>query len=189
MTRKPFSIKCSRAEIHRKTYTFPALSFEDQQLTSFSRLVIFQALFTRLQLKRRLSGCFQHLRVTPIFGHGVMVLLLIVHSLLGYRELILPTNDGHPVKRLNYAVIHGKTNEAEQSNPQVVFRGIQDRGAGSTGGGWRQPSNLGCMNRSSTLGVTRPGASKVRTRRNGSWRPRTHALSASWPIRPRSWRS
>ena len=80
-------MKCSRAEIHRKTHKLPALSFEDQQLTSFSGLVIFQALFTRLQLKRRLSGCFQHLRVTPIFGHGVMVLLLVVHLLLGYREL------------------------------------------------------------------------------------------------------
>jgi len=80
-------MKCSRAEIHRKTYKLPALSFEDQQLTSFSGLVIFQALFTRLQLKRRLSGCFQHLHVTPIFGHGVMVLLLVVHLLLGYREL------------------------------------------------------------------------------------------------------
>lgn len=80
-------MKCSRAEIHRKTYRLPALSFEDQQLTSFSGLVIFQALFTRVQLKRRLSGCFQHLHVTPIFGHGVMVLLLVVHLLLGYREL------------------------------------------------------------------------------------------------------
>jgi len=80
-------MKCSRAEIHRKTHKLPALSFEDQQLTSFSGLVIFQALFTRLQLKRRLSGCFQHLHVTPIFGHGVMVLLLVVHLLLGYREL------------------------------------------------------------------------------------------------------
>lgn len=80
-------MKCSRAEIHRKTYRLPALSFEDQQLTSFSGLIIFQALFARLQLKRRLGGCFEHLRVSPIFGHGVMVLLLIVHLLLGYREL------------------------------------------------------------------------------------------------------
>ena len=80
-------MKCSRAEIHRKTYRLPALSFEDQQLTSFSGLIIFQALFARLQLKRRLSGCFEHLRLTPIFGHGVMVLLLVVHLLLGYREL------------------------------------------------------------------------------------------------------
>ena len=80
-------MKCSRAEIHRKTHKLPVLSFEDQQLTSFSGLVIFQVLFTRLQLKRRLSGCFQHLHVTPIFGHGVMVLLLVVHLLLGYREL------------------------------------------------------------------------------------------------------
>ena len=91
MTRKLFGMKCSRAEIHRKTYALPALSSKDQRLTSFSGLVIFQALFTRLQLKRRLSGCYWHLRVAPIFGHGVMVLLLVlllvVHLLLGYREL------------------------------------------------------------------------------------------------------
>jgi len=80
-------MKSSRAEIHRKTYKLPDLGFEDQQLTSFSGLVIFQALFTGLQLKQRLKSCFQHLGVTPIFGHGVMVLLLVVHLLLGYREL------------------------------------------------------------------------------------------------------
>ena len=74
-------MKCSRAEIHRKTYRLPALNFEDQQLTSFSGLIIFQALFARLQLKRRLSGCFA--QVAPIFCHGVMVLLLVVHLLLG----------------------------------------------------------------------------------------------------------
>ena len=51
-------IKCSRVEIHRKIYWLPALNFEDQQLTSFSGLIIFQALFARLQLKRRLQRLF-----------------------------------------------------------------------------------------------------------------------------------
>lgn len=80
-------MKSSRSEIHRKTHALPALRFEDQHLTSFSGLVIFQKLFDLLGLKDRLRRCFKHLTVSPIFGHASIVLLLIVHLLLGYREL------------------------------------------------------------------------------------------------------
>jgi hypothetical protein len=51
-------------------------------LTSFAGLVLFQALFSRLGLKEQLTGCFRHLKVSPIFGHGLTVLLLFVHLLL-----------------------------------------------------------------------------------------------------------
>jgi hypothetical protein len=80
-------MKPSRSTIRRKTHALPSLRFEDQQLTSFAGLVIFQRLFEHLQLKDRLRGCFRHLGVSPIFGHANIVLLLIVHMLLGYREL------------------------------------------------------------------------------------------------------
>jgi hypothetical protein len=80
-------MKCSRASIHRKTYRIPEIRFEDQRLTSFAGLILFQSLFNRLGLKEQLTGCFRHLKVSPIFGHGLTVLLLIVHLLLGYRRL------------------------------------------------------------------------------------------------------
>lgn len=80
-------MKSSRSEIHRKTHALPALRFEDQHLTSFSGLIIFQKLFDLLGLKERLRRCFKHLSVSPIYGHASIVLLLIVHLLLGYREL------------------------------------------------------------------------------------------------------
>jgi hypothetical protein len=80
-------MKFSKAAIHRKTHRIPAINFEDQRLTSFAGLVVFQALFSRIGLKQQLSGCFRHLTVSPIFGHGVIVLLLVVHLLLGYRRL------------------------------------------------------------------------------------------------------
>ena len=80
-------MKFSKAAIHRKTHRIPAIKFEDQRLTSFAGLVVFQALFSHISLKQQLSGCFRHLTVSPIFGHGVIVLLLIVHLLLGYRRL------------------------------------------------------------------------------------------------------
>ena len=80
-------MKCSKAAIHRKTHRIPEIKFEDQRLTSFAGLVVYQSLFSRIGLKRQLAGCFRHLTVSPIFGHGVVVLMLIVHLLLGYRRL------------------------------------------------------------------------------------------------------
>ena len=80
-------MKSSRSEIHHKTHAVPTLRFEDQRLTSFSGLVVFQQLFEHLGLKERLRRCFKHLDVSPIFGHANIVLLLVVHLLLGYREL------------------------------------------------------------------------------------------------------
>jgi len=61
--------------------------FEAQQLTSFSGLVIFQRLFAKLGLKERLWGCFRHLRGSEIYAHHVIVMMLIVHLVLGFREL------------------------------------------------------------------------------------------------------
>lgn len=70
-----------------KHHKIPEIKFEDQQLTSFSGLLVFQLLFNRLDLKNRLKKCFAHLQVSPIFGRHLVVLLLIVHLLLGYRRL------------------------------------------------------------------------------------------------------
>ncbi|VAX11836.1 hypothetical protein MNBD_GAMMA26-2562, partial [hydrothermal vent metagenome] len=86
-TTKPLIMKFSRSDIYSKTHALPALRFEDQQLTSFSGLVVFQKLFECLALKERLRKCFRHQRITPIYGHASIVLLLVIHLLLGYREL------------------------------------------------------------------------------------------------------
>jgi hypothetical protein len=86
-TEETVSMKISKAAVHWKARALPEIRFEDQQLTSFAGLIVFQPLFARLDLKRRLQGCFQHLKVSPIFGHANIVMLLIVHLLLGYRRL------------------------------------------------------------------------------------------------------
>ena len=80
-------MKDSKAEVHCKTHGLPALRFEDSQLTSFSGLILLQALFARLELKERLRRCFSHLPVSPIFGHATLVLCLVLHLTLGYRRL------------------------------------------------------------------------------------------------------
>jgi hypothetical protein len=80
-------VKSSKAQIMVKFHKIPVIRFEDQQLTSFSGLLIFQQLFKRIDLKRRLKKCFAHLKVSPIFGRHLVVMLLIVHLLLGFRRL------------------------------------------------------------------------------------------------------
>ena len=80
-------MKCSKASLYRKTHRIPEIHFEDQRLTSFAGLILFQSLFSRIGLKQKLSNCFRHLKVSPIFGHDFTVMLLIVHLLLGYRQL------------------------------------------------------------------------------------------------------
>jgi len=80
-------VKSSKSQIQAKFHKIPVICFEDQQLTSFSGLLIFQQLFKRIGLKQRLKKCFAHLKVSPIFGRHLVVMLLIVHLLLGFRRL------------------------------------------------------------------------------------------------------
>jgi len=80
-------VKSSKAQIQAKFHKIPVIRFEDQQLTSFSGLLIFQLLFKRINLKQRLKKCFAHLKVSPIFGRHLIVLLIIVHLLIGFRRL------------------------------------------------------------------------------------------------------
>jgi len=86
-SRRPLIVKYSKAQIFSRVYKIPELRFEDQRLTSFAGLVIIQSLFAKLNIKSRLRACFDHLPVSPIFGHHMIVLVLVVHLMLGYRRL------------------------------------------------------------------------------------------------------
>ena len=85
--RRPPQVKSSKAQIYTKFHKIPQIRFEDQQLTSFSGLLIFQLLFKRMDLKNKLKKCFSHMKVSPIFGHHFIVILLVVHLILGFRRL------------------------------------------------------------------------------------------------------
>jgi len=86
-SQRPPQVKYSKNEIQSRVRKIPEIKFEDQRLTSFAGLVIFQSLFYKLHLKERLRRCLTHLKASPIFGHHVVVLLLIVHLLIGCRRL------------------------------------------------------------------------------------------------------
>ena len=95
-------MKYSKSEIMSRAYKIPDLKFEDQNLTSFAGLIIFQPLMLGLEIKNRLFHCFRHLKTSRIFGHHVITMLLIVHLLLGYRRLrdLAYYQDDPMVKRL-----------------------------------------------------------------------------------------
>lgn len=80
-------MKYSRSEVRRKVHAVAALRFEDQELTSFAGLVLFQKLLGVLDLKARLFACFRCLAASKVYARSTVFLQLIVHLLLGYREL------------------------------------------------------------------------------------------------------
>lgn len=80
-------MKISKSDAVTATFSRPELRFEEQDLTWFSGLVLFQSLFARLGLYRRLARCFRHSSVCPIYPQAKIILLLIVHMLLGFRCL------------------------------------------------------------------------------------------------------
>lgn len=81
-------MKSSKADIHAKFHKIPRIRFcEERRLTSYSGLVIFQALFHSMKLRLKFRRCFQHLAGGKIFGHASIVLLLVIHVILGFRRL------------------------------------------------------------------------------------------------------
>ncbi len=80
-------MKLRRSDVRRQAHALPVIKFENHALTSFAGLVLFQSLFAALNLKERLRGCFRHLSGGKAFGPATIVLQLIVHLLLGFREL------------------------------------------------------------------------------------------------------
>ena len=94
--------KVSREAIRGKASGIERVRFEEQSLTPFAGLVVFQRLFARLELRQRLWRCFRHLDGKRVYGPHVMMLVLVVHLLLGYRELrdLRYYRDDEMVKRL-----------------------------------------------------------------------------------------
>jgi len=80
-------MKYSKSYVRCKFTCLPQLRFNDQRLSSFSGLIVFQQLITDLDLKRRLSRCFEHHKGSPSFSTTSIVLVLVVSVLLGYRRL------------------------------------------------------------------------------------------------------
>lgn len=80
-------MKRSKKDVASKVTEIPVLRFEDERLTSFSGLVVFQRLFQVLDIRKRFSQCFAHPKSAKAFAPSRLFLQLVVHLLLGFREL------------------------------------------------------------------------------------------------------
>jgi hypothetical protein len=80
-------MKSSRKDVACKGRVVPELRFESQSLTSFAGLVVFQVFFAGVGLKRRLGRCFAHASNGKVYSRATLFLQLMLHLLLGYREL------------------------------------------------------------------------------------------------------
>ena len=79
-------MKPSKAQVTSRVHALPTLRFEEQQLTSYGGTIVLQALFSRLSLKKRLARCFKWVKGAA-YSSQVIMMLLIVHLLLGCRQL------------------------------------------------------------------------------------------------------
>lgn len=80
-------VKYSKQSVRAPKRSIPDIRFEDQSLTSFSGLVLFQKFFNVLKLRDRLRGCVRHLESSASYDPATILLLLIVHVTLGWRRL------------------------------------------------------------------------------------------------------
>lgn len=80
-------MKRSRKTVRTKATAIPELRFEDQRLTSFAGLVVIHRFFQVIVFKKRLQACFRHLSQGKIFGRATIFMQLVIHVLLGFRQL------------------------------------------------------------------------------------------------------
>jgi hypothetical protein len=80
-------VKRSRKSVRTKAIAIPELRFDDQRLTSFAGLVVIQRFFQLISFKMRLQKCFRHLSQGKIFDRATIFMQLVIHLLLGFREL------------------------------------------------------------------------------------------------------
>ncbi|MBK8975063.1 MAG: IS1380 family transposase [Planctomycetes bacterium] len=80
-------MRLSRQEVRKSSVGIPEIRFEDQSLTSFSGLVILQALVNGMGLRARLQECVRHLSKSASYSASTFLMILVTHSFLGWRRL------------------------------------------------------------------------------------------------------
>ena len=80
-------MKHSRKSVERKAHAIPRIKFEQQRLTSFAGLVLVQSFLAAIDFKAGVANCFRHVRAGKIYARATVFLQLVVHLLLGYRDL------------------------------------------------------------------------------------------------------
>jgi len=134
------TVKHSRRSVEGKTYVTPNIKFEQQQLTSFAGLVILHPFLAAIHFVADLKRCFAHTRAGKVYGRATVFLQLIIHLLLGYRDLRESAyyRDDPMVKRVlnlkrlpDVATVSRMLQDADEKSirrlRQLMRRGVVDR--------------------------------------------------------------
>jgi hypothetical protein len=134
------TVKHSRRSVEGKTYVTPDIKFEQQQLTSFAGLVILHQFLAAIHFVADLKRCFAHTRAGKVYGRATVFLQLIIHLLLGYRDLRESAyyRDDPMVKRVlnlkrlpDVATVSRMLQDADEKSirrlRQLMRRGVVDR--------------------------------------------------------------
>jgi hypothetical protein len=84
------AVKLPKSEIIAHYRKIPEIQIVDPQqsnMTSFAGLVIFQKLFSDMNICARLRSCFSDESNSPMYGFHRLALWLIIHLILGYRQI------------------------------------------------------------------------------------------------------
>lgn len=128
-------MKRSRKIVRVKATAIPELRSEDERLTSFAGLVVIQKFFQGISLKMRLQTCFRHLAQGKVFDRATIFMQLVIHLLLGYRELrdAAHYQDDPLVKRVlglkylpNVATVSRMLKDADQKSVGKLRRFLTD---------------------------------------------------------------
>jgi hypothetical protein len=84
---KPFAMKISKNAAQSKPTSIPDIQFQDQKLTSFAGAVILQKFFDRIGIRKGVQDCFRHIEHKRSYNDGLIMMVLIVHLMLGFRKL------------------------------------------------------------------------------------------------------
>lgn len=131
-------------ELRSKARREPRLRFETQQLTSFSGLVVIQAFFEHIELRKRLQRAFRTGEGGTYRGCRVF-LLLIVHVMMGFRRLrdaesyrhdplvkntvgLKRLPDVSTVSRRLASVDSASVQRTHQENRMLVIEGLREAG-------------------------------------------------------------
>ena len=137
-------MKATTSDPRSKVRSLPNLRFETQCLTSFSGLVVIQAFFEHIQLRKRLQRTFRT-GERGAYRCWRVFLLLIVHVMLGFRRLrdaesyrhdpmvksvvgLSRLPDVSMVSRRLSSIPEGSVRRAHQENRSLVLEGLADSG-------------------------------------------------------------
>ena len=71
----------------KKHKVLPEIKFENQNITGHSGLIVLFAFFKQKRIIDKIADCFSHIKYKTVVGFHKIFIILVLHLMLGYRNL------------------------------------------------------------------------------------------------------